>query len=324
MRIAFMGSPKDVIRPLETIIEICKERSWTDPLIISQPAKPAGRKKILKDPPVAEWAKSQNLYVTQPVKASSDQFLDELREFSPDLIITAAYGQILSEKFLAIPIRATINIHPSALPKFRGAIPVPATILAGHAKTTVSILFTVKRLDAGAIITTKDFEIKPEERADQLTERLFAESAKMLPDVLKKLEDTGFIGEEQNESQATHCKKIVKADGLINWELPAEQIYNQFRAYYPWPGCWTFNQKGKVAIEAIEHISEYQTGMKPGHYSFSKSLRGIVVGTKTNPLLVKQVKPAGSKVIAASDWWNGRKSKLDIEVFLNSTEKDNG
>jgi folate-dependent phosphoribosylglycinamide formyltransferase PurN len=155
-----MGSPEEVVSPLQHLLEHC--RKGKDQLlgVISQPARPAGRKKRLTDPPVASFAKEAGLTVWQPEKASAEEFLRTLEEAGPDVIITAAYGQILSERFLKIPKRATINIHPSLLPVYRGATPVQTALLDGLTETGVTILFTVKALDAGPIISQKRFAIE--------------------------------------------------------------------------------------------------------------------------------------------------------------------
>jgi folate-dependent phosphoribosylglycinamide formyltransferase PurN len=160
MRLVYMGSPSEVIAPLESLIKHCQKSGDEVVAVVSQPAKPAGRKQTLTDPPVATFAKEQGLRCLQPIKASDPAFLEELKSLEVDVIITAAYGQILSNAFLAIPRRATINIHPSLLPAYRGAIPVPAALLDGLETTGVTVLFTVKALDAGNIILQKSFAIE--------------------------------------------------------------------------------------------------------------------------------------------------------------------
>ena len=148
-----MGSPAEVVPVGEQLVSGGLRHELI--AVVTQPARPVGRKQILTDPPLAQWAKSKNLLVLQPEKASDAGFLSELAKLKPDVIITAAYGQILSDAFLKIPARATINIHPSLLPRYRGATPVPATILDDVRDTGVSILFTVKALDAGNIVLAK-------------------------------------------------------------------------------------------------------------------------------------------------------------------------
>ena len=155
MKLAFFGSPEDSIAPLQHLLDQGADVA----LVVSQPAKPAGRGRHLIDPPVATFAKEKGLPLLQPTKASDPDFLEQLQSFAIDVVITCAYGQILTQSFLDIPRRATINIHPSLLPKFRGATPVNSSILAGDSQTGVTVLFTVRKLDAGHIIIQEETAI---------------------------------------------------------------------------------------------------------------------------------------------------------------------
>jgi len=282
--------------------------------VVSQPARPVGRGAQLQDPPVAAWAKSQNLTCLQPESARSQDFLDELESLKPDVIVTAAYGQILSESFLKIPRRATINIHPSQLPMYRGATPVPSALLDNLTRTAVTILFTVKKLDAGAIIVQKLFDISPTERAGPLTARLFEESADMLLQALQKLKDPGFTGIPQNDAEATFCRKIEKDAGEIDWTLPSQTIFNKFRAYDPWPGSWTLLDQKRVVITEME-LSELKGEGTPGTFRWNKPLKALVVTTGEGALLIKSLKPAGSKLMDAAAFWNGLKLDQDDRQF---------
>jgi len=306
MKIIFMGSPEEVVSPLRTLIEHCRSRGTDELLgVVSQPARPAGRKQVLTDPPVAAFAKEQGLTVWQPEKASAADFLDVLREVAPDVIITAAYGQILSDNFLKIPKRATINIHPSALPAYRGATPVPAVLLDGLKETAVTILFTVKALDAGDIILQEKFAIEPREYSANLTSRLFAASGSMLLQALDRLRDPEYIGTPQDPSQVSFCKKIAKTDGQINWGQPVVKLVNEFRAYKPWPGSFCFWQDARVVIEDLEQADQGVPGLEPGVFRLDRKNKALLVGTGTHPLWVRQLKPAGSKSVDALSFWNG-------------------
>ena len=165
----------------------------------------------------------------QPDKARDSAFLAELELLKPDIVVTAAYGQILSQEFLNIPTRATINVHPSLLPKYRGATPIPSALLHGDGQTGVTILFTVKALDAGNVILQTNHAIKPHETAAELTQDLFQLGAKLLPDTLKLLQSPTFDGIAQEESKISHCTKILKTDGLVNWSDEAQLIHNKLK-----------------------------------------------------------------------------------------------
>lgn len=317
MRLVFAGSPSEVIAPLESLMKHCQESGDQLVAVVSQPAKPAGRKQALTDPSVASYAKEQGLVCLQPRKASDPQFLEELKALDVDVIITAAYGQILSTAFLAIPKRATINIHPSLLPAYRGAIPVPAALLDGHSTTGVTILFTVKALDAGNIIVQESFAIEADETAAALTGRLFAASAPLLFAALDKLRDPNFTGLVQDESQVSLCRKIAKTDGAIDWNKASKTILNEFRAYQPWPGCYTERDKLRVSIEGMAAAGEEGDTLAPGEFYFDKKNKTIRVGTGDGQVAINRLKSAGSKSVDAPSFWNGQRlqGKGQFEVL---------
>ena len=305
MRLVFMGSPEEVVSPLQQLIEHCSSGQDQILGVVSQPARPAGRKQVLTDPPVAAFAKSQGLTVWQPEKASSVDFLESLRQSAPDLIITAAYGQILSDKFLQIPTRATINIHPSLLPAYRGATPIPAALLDGLQETGVTILFTVKALDAGNIILQEKYGVAAEEYSASLTQRLFTSSGTLLLQALDMLRQPGFTGLPQNADQVTFCKKIAKNDGQIAWGKPVDKIVNEFRAYKPWPGSYCFWQDQRLVIEDLTQAGQDSPHLEAGVFRLDRKNKVLLVGTGTDPIWVKQLKPAGSKSVDALSFWNG-------------------
>ena len=304
MRIVFMGSPEEVISPLKTL----SSNSFQIVAVISQPARAQGRGQEAIDPPLAKWSKDNGLNVLQPEKASDPDFLINLRLLQPDVIITAAYGQILSDDFLAIPKRGTINIHPSMLPKYRGATPVPAALLSGDSEAGVTILFTVKKMDAGAIIVQRIFPIYPSETAPQLTKRLFEASEPLLIQALDHLRKPDFVGEPQIESQVTHCKKIQKLDGVVDWNIKAIEIENRFRAYYSWPGAAASMHGQRVLILALK-VSQSVVKLSPGEFVFDKATNALLVGTGQGIIEVNQVKPSGKNNLDALSFYNGCKAK---------------
>ena len=309
MRICFFGSPSEVIPLLETLSKHCELVA-----VVTQPAKPCGRGKVLTDPPVAQYAKFKGLKIMQPISAKSPEFLAELQSFKPDLCITAAYGQILSDEFLKIPTRGTINIHPSQLPQYRGATPVPSALLNGDKQTGVSILFTVKKLDAGAIILQQKFAIKDDETAGELTSRLFKESGKLLTTAIEKLEDKSFGGIAQNEKEVSHCKKITKADGEINWNDPAEKIFNQYRAYTPWPGVFTFSQEKKRFIFGKITFSKEDLNTPQGTCFFHENR--LMVSCGRGSIEIHSLQPEGKKMVASHTLLNGQ-----FKAFFQSKEE---
>lgn len=310
MRIIFMGSPREVISPCETTLNICRSSHHQLVGVISQPAKPAGRNKVLKDPPLAAWAKEQGLLTLQPEKSRSPEFIKQLAELQPDLLITAAYGQILSQEFLNIPSRGTINIHPSLLPKYRGASPVQTALYDGISATGVSILFTVKELDAGNIICQRSTDIEPEETAEELMPRLFSLGGEALKEALSLLENPSFEGQPQEPSQVSHCHKFHKNSGDVNWTLGRHQIFNRYRAFSPWPGSYTFLKGKRLVLEELSLIDEANLPpLAVGEFTYIKPLKSLVLGCIDGYLSIKRVKPEGSKSQDGASFWNGLKIK---------------
>lgn len=309
MRIVFMGSPEDVIAPAAYLKERGTPLGFDLIGVVSQPARPVGRSSHLQDPPVAAWAKQEGLICLQPESAKSEDFQQALRDLKPDVLVTAAYGQILSETFLQIPTRATINIHPSRLPEYRGATPVPAALLDERTTTAVTVLFTVKKLDAGNIILCRDFAISSEETAGQLTARLFHESGPLLIQALDKLRDTQFVGTPQDDARATFCKKIDKESGLIDWSLPASQIVARFRAYEPWPGSWTFLGDRRIGVTNMR-VASGTNSAAPGEFTWDKPSKSLRVNAGKDAVAITGVKPAGGKAMDAAGFWNGVQNKV--------------
>lgn len=311
MRLVYMGSPEEVIAPLKVLLADAKHQVVA---VVSQPAKPMGRKSIPQDPPLAVFAKQVGLNVLQPEKASHPDFLETLKELRPDVIITAAYGQILTDAFLAIPRRGTINIHPSLLPAYRGAIPVPAALLDGLEETGVTILFTVKKLDAGAVICQERAAIEPNEKASELTDRMFRLGGEILPKALQLLEDENFKGIEQDETKVTLCRKIQKNDGQVRWASSNKEIINRFRAYHPWPGTFSFFGGQRIVFEAMTLASQDKS-LRPGECEYLKPDKTLLVGTGEGCICIQALKPAGGKSLDAASFWNGLKQR-DTSVFF--------
>ncbi|MFK7824753.1 MAG: methionyl-tRNA formyltransferase [Oligoflexales bacterium] len=314
MQIVYMGSPTSAVKPLAYLLEHLGDGNKLLG-VVSQAAKLVGRgrKKAPQDPPVAKYAKEKGLTVLQPHKASDSEFLEELKKWAPDLIVTCAYGQILNQEFLKIPKRGTINIHPSRLPFYRGATPIPAALLAGEKDTAVSILFTVKALDAGNIILQKDFPIGADETAERLTDRLFLESGPLLLEALEKLKDSNFKGVEQDEAKVVHCRKIYKNQGFIDWNASAEEIYNRYRAFFPWPGSYSYLAGKRVLIEELLPVSLKQVPTKGelnGSCFYDKNRELILIKTSDGYLGLRKLKASGSKSCSAQSFWNGHCSKF--------------
>ncbi|MFK7872948.1 MAG: methionyl-tRNA formyltransferase [Oligoflexales bacterium] len=304
MRVVFLGSPACVIPPLESLLASNHEVV----AVVSQPASKQGRGRKVMDPAVAEFAKQKGIEVLQPMKASDPDFLARFSALQPDVAITAAYGQILTKKFLEIPKRGTINIHPSLLPKHRGATPVQNTLLEGDAKTGVSILFTVQALDAGNIICQTEQNVAPEATAEDLLHALFIEGGSQVLMALQHLENPLYVGVEQDESLITLCKKIHKKDGQILWSESAQKIYQRFKAYQPWPGLYSFLEGRRIVFSDVK-VSSQSFSETIGQGRWEPESGVLRVQCAKGSLEVYSVKPEGKKLMKMHDFCNGRKNK---------------
>lgn len=315
LKIIFLGSPEEAIAPLKHLLEEGEKNGIKLVAVVSQPGRMLGRgkKKTLTQPPVAKFAIEKNIPLLQPEKARCENFLSQFGSFQPDIAITCAYGQILTEKFLSIPNIATINIHPSALPKYRGATPVPAALWNGEKTTAVSILYTVKALDAGDIILQKSFEIFKNESGGELLKRLFKESGPLLIKAILAMIKKDFLAQVQDLSQVTHCKKFSKEDGVIDWALPAQTIINRFRALSPWPGSFWFVDSKRIVVEKMEIYHDSAPTPTPtptaGTLNFLSTPKKLLIATGDQWIELVQLKPEGKKAMPGHDYWNGSASK---------------
>lgn len=326
MRILFLGSPQEVIAPLQTLLDHGRLHGHEIVGVITPPAKPFGRKLMLKDPPIAEFAKKRDINLHQTTSVNLQASLDWVRNLQIDVAITAAFGQILGQEFLSLPKRAVINIHPSLLPLYRGATPIQSALLDKATQTGVSILFTVKALDAGALILQEKTDIHPNEKAPELTQRLFAQSSEMLFPALSLLQDPCFIGTEQDPTRITHCRKIQKTDALINWNSDSSEILARFRAYSGWPGSYTF--LGEKRINIIEMIpgsknlfpshSLNENINTPGSFFYDPQSKSLIVLTSSDPIIVKKLQTEGSQPMEANSFWNGVKNRGVAHIFADT------
>lgn len=251
LNFVFLGTP-DVAS--ETI-EILKQAGFLPSLIITSPDARQGRKMILTPTPVKVWAQENNIPCIQPEKLEKEMEIIIKNGSYFDLFIVVAYGKILPEEILNMPKFGSINIHYSLLPKYRGASPVESAILNGDPETGVSIQKMVYKMDAGNIIAQEKISIFPDEKASDLRKRLIELGGELLVNLLKtpslRLESEHSLfagGEEQDESQATFCKKIKKEDGLIDLNDDPEKNYNKFRAYATWPRTFFFKDGKRIII----------------------------------------------------------------------------
>ncbi len=233
MRIAFLGTPAFALPSLAMLYETGHSLA-----VFTQPDRPAGRHGALTPPPVKEFALARDIPVYQPERIKSAEGVSMLRDFAPELMVTAAFGQILSPENLAVPERGCINVHGSLLPKYRGAAPIQWAVIHGERETGVTTMFTDAGMDTGDILLSDRLSIDPDETSGELYERLAQLGAGTLSRTLAELEAGTLVRTPQNPLEATLCPMLNKEHGRIDVSATAENVHNLVRGTNPWPGAY--------------------------------------------------------------------------------------
>ena len=251
-KIVFMGTPKFAVPVLEMLIE-----NYGVDLVITQPDKKVGRKKVLTPPPVKIVALENNIKVLQPEKISTDEeTYNTLKELNPDIIITAAYGQLVPEKILEIPEHKCINVHGSLLPKLRGGAPIQYSILEDHGKTGITIMYMVKKLDAGDMISKVEVDILESDNYETLHDKLSIAGRDLLNETLPKIFSGDISPEKQDDEEATFSRNILREDEKIDWNTSARDVFNKVRALDPTPGAFTYLEDNVLKIWSTEEVKQ--------------------------------------------------------------------
>lgn len=248
-----MGTPQFAVPPLEHLIL----NGYQVAAVYTQPDRAAGRGRSLVSSPVKRVAIDWRLPVVQPTSFTKGEVVGQLASFEPDVIVVAAFGQILPQSVLDIPAYGCLNLHPSLLPRFRGASPTAAAILAGDGFSGVSIMLMEAALDSGPVLVQAQVPISSPDTTASLTAKLSLIAAQLLLEVLPRWSRGELVPRPQDEAQATYCPTISKEEGKIDWHLPAVDIWRRVRAYQPWPGCYTkWQGKRLKIIEALPLFGE--------------------------------------------------------------------
>jgi len=300
-----MGSPEFAVPSLERLVT-----RYELVAVYTQPDRPAGRGREVAVSPVKQAAVKLGLPVVQPEKLRSPEAVAQLRAISPDVIVVSAFGQILPEAVLEIPRYGCINIHPSVLPRHRGASPVAAAILAGDDITGVSIMKMDKGLDTGPVLVQSRLPVTGDDTTGSLTDKLSLMAAEMIGDVVAGWVNGELTPQPQKDTEATYSGTINKEDGEINWQRPAAETWHKVRAFQPWPGAFT-RWQGK-RLEIIQGIPLASSGKSvPGEViDLKKSSGNAAFGISTGDgiLGVCAVQLEGKRKATAGDFLRGQRN----------------
>lgn len=299
-RIVFMGSPEFALPSLRGLAN-------RYPLagVVTQPDRPAGRGRTLTPPAVKSLAQDFGLPVIQPRRLREPEAMAQLKDWQPDVIIVAAFGQILKPEVLKLPPYGCVNVHASLLPRWRGAAPIRAAILHGDEQSGVTIMRMDPGVDTGPILSQRAVPIQPGETAESLSERLAELGAELLLETLPDYLDSAIAPRPQNDSQATYAPMLKKEDGDLDFKQTAEQLARRVRAFYPWPGAFTHWNGKMLKIQRAYPVSN--TSATVGERLVYQNLPAI--GTAQGLLVLEEVQPAGKKSMpgevflrGARDW----------------------
>jgi methionyl-tRNA formyltransferase len=298
----FFGTPDFAVPTLAAMIGA----GYAPALVVSQPARPVGRKRRLRQTPVGDYAETHDLPLAQPESVRDKGFLARLDALSPDVAVVVAFGQIFRRRLLELPRLGCVNVHASILPRYRGAAPIQAAIAAGDEVTGVTTMRMDRGLDSGDMLLVDQLTIGPHETTPELAPRLARLGADLLVRTLRRLEAGELEGEPQDHGAATYAPRLEKEDGRIDWRRSAREIYNRWRAHLPWPGS-TAELRGK-ALKILR--------CSPGGVP-AEAAPGMVLGLVDGALHVacgggtrlalEEVQAAGKKPVSARDFVNGER-----------------
>lgn len=300
MRIVFMGTPAFAARSLQKLIDEGHEI----PLVVTQPDRKGNRNKMVLSE-VRKLAIDHGIETAQPVRIKKDpELIERLGEIAPDMIVVAAFGQILPKSVLDIPRLGCINVHGSLLPKLRGASPMQAAVLEGLDDSGVTIMRMAEGLDTGDMISKCACDIKGKDFTE-VSEILAEAGADLLAKTIPQIENGTAVYEVQNDAEATYAGMISKADGFTDFDEPAEQIERKIRAFIEWPACYSYLDGQQVKFYKAEVIDEEPDG-EPGTVS-STDKKSYFINCRSGKLRVLEQQLQGKKRMSAGDFMRGHK-----------------
>ncbi|MFB9749965.1 methionyl-tRNA formyltransferase [Paenibacillus hodogayensis] len=312
MNVVFMGTPDFAVPSLQALLD----EGYNVVAVVTQPDRPKGRKRELTPPPVKLEALNRGIPVLQPLKLRDPEAVEQIREYAPDLIVTAAYGQILPKSLLAIPGHGCINVHGSLLPKYRGGAPIQHAIMNGETVTGVTIMYMAAGLDTGDMISRVEVPIADEDTAGTIFDKLSSAGARLLRDTLPELLAGRLTAVPQQDAEATYAPNIARENERIDWSRSSLELFNQIRGLNPMPGAFTLwngavfkvwaSVKPKSGAGSADRVGRASAAddAAPGTV-LGMSDDGIEVRTGDGSLWLTHVQPAGKKAMSVSELRRG-------------------
>jgi methionyl-tRNA formyltransferase len=299
MKIGFFGTPDIGAYCLESL-----SRKHTVLFAVTQEDKPHGRSLRISKSAVSSAAEKLGIQVFTPPTLKDESLPETLNAFGADIFVVVAYGKIIPEAIFSIPRFGSINLHPSLLPRYRGAAPVESAILAGETVSGITVQRITMRLDAGDILAQETMQIGEDATAEDMYGIVLPHGSCMLLDVIDKLETGTCVPRVQDESLATYCGKISKESARINWKSPSAAIHNQIRAYNPKPVSWTVFRGSTLRIHKSSLFRDGGVTLSPGEVMIYQKRR-ILVGTEDQPIEIISLQPENKKNMDSSAFING-------------------
>lgn len=299
----------------QDILQILIKNNLRPLAVVTAPDKAVGRKQIIQAPPVKELAVKENIPVWQMADLKSpeaEDFYDQINKLAADFQIVAQYGQIIPKRFLANGRFGAVNVHGSLLPKYRGASPVQAALLNNDKETGVTLILMDEKMDHGDILVQQTLKIEHSDNTSSLLDKLAIIGAYLLIKTLPDFAAGELAAIPQNHAEASFCGLIKKEEALINWEtMSGQEIFNRFRAYYPWPGIYYFIDGKRLLLLDLD-LNEKISDFTPGQF-YTKNGKLLIAGNDGQILEIKKLQWEGKNPISAEDFLRGYKNVLNID-----------
>ena len=307
MNIVYLGGGEFGLQCLDALAQ----SSHSLDFIVTQPPRQAGRGRKPTPTAVADWAKIHSIPFVEAENVNTQEMLQKIADYKPDLIVVAAFGQKIGNELIKLPPKGTINVHASLLPKYRGAAPINWAIIRGETETGICIITVVEKMDAGDILGSVATKIGPDETAGELHDRLARLAAPLLLETLNKIANGTVIYTTQDHSKATLAPKLKKSDGFLDFAESADVLQRKIRGLWPWPGASAIyvSQKTGKSLRATIAMAQVVKTSGPAHMPLGTLDENLNVVCGEDALKIVRIKPEGSAIMDFKDFVNGRQTR---------------